>query len=269
MTKLLIYIDVYLGINAVFDFCILWLLAKIWGKRNYLARVVCGAMFGGVSTVLCLILPTALLPFKMIFQYICIPFIMLWISFRKMNVRDFFYRVLCFYSLTFFFGGSLLAFNGGEKIERLLFLTLLLVVCGVIFMPWMKWRREREEKIYDICLFVGEKQIAGRAFLDTGNRLYEPLSHRPVLVCGISIIASSMSQKEWKQWRKKPGVFWIPYRAVGTQKGLLPALEAEKMLIYTPKGTVMKEKVLLGVMEHSPAENDDYQFILHEDFLKC
>ena len=64
----------------------------------------------------------------------------------------------------------------------------------------------------------------------SGNRLREPVSGKPVSVVYIGDLKGFCDSVD--------GVVHIPYRAVGTRAGLLPAVIFEKMEIVWEKRTV-------------------------------
>lgn len=77
-------------------------------------------------------------------------------------------------------------------------------------------------------LFYRGEQREFKALADSGNRLREPVSGRPVSVVYVGDLKGFCDSVD--------GVVYIPYRAVGTRAGLLPAVIFEKMEIVWEKG---------------------------------
>ena len=75
---------------------------------------------------------------------------------------------------------------------------------------------------YQVRLFLNEKSKEFTAMADSGNRLVEPVTGKPV-----SIIAAA-DAKEFLG--EKAGVLMIPYRAVGTENGMLPGVLFDRMV---------------------------------------
>lgn len=59
---------------------------------------------------------------------------------------------------------------------------------------------------------------------------------------------------------------YIPYCSVGTEKGVLPVIRAEKMCIHTGKECWV-EKPLIGICEEDSFTNGEYQMILNPAIL--
>ena len=74
---------------------------------------------------------------------------------------------------------------------------------------------------------------------DSGNRLVEPVTGKPV-----SIIAAA-DAKEFLG--EKAGVLMIPYRAVGTENGMLPGVLFDRMEVMSEEcGSISKEPLFFG-----------------------
>ena len=59
---------------------------------------------------------------------------------------------------------------------------------------------------------------------------------------------------------------YIPYCSVGTEKGVLPVIRAEKMCIHTGQECWV-EKPLIGICEEDSFTNGEYQMILNPAIL--
>ena len=89
-------------------------------------------------------------------------------------------------------------------------------------------------------LDVYKRQI--HALLDTGNSLCDPVTGKPVCILGKRQAGEILKEKELQTLR------YIPYCSVGTEKGVLPVIRAEKMCIHTGQECWV-EKPLIGICE--------------------
>ena len=88
---------------------------------------------------------------------------------------------------------------------------------------------------YQVRLFLNEKSKEFTAMADSGNRLVEPVTGKPV-----SIIAAA-DAKEFLG--EKAGVLMIPYRAVGTENGMLPGVLFDRMEVMSEEcGSIRIER---------------------------
>lgn len=287
--KLVVYIDVYFAVNTIFNFAILALVSRVQKHRQRLLRLLAGAAAGGLGAaiILCFsVLPPGL---GAALQYGLLPFAMVFLSFGFLDKKSFFYQLLSFYGISFLMGGGLLAFRQeGEGMKSLLAAgTVSFLVLWGVLPEWGRRQKELQNE-YEVAVSFGGCWIRGNALLDTGNRLREPVSGKPVVLTELSAIEAGLPEglrkmlNDWSQ-QKSLGeglwqtgeeemeiyrkIRWIPYQAVGTKRGLIPGVEALEMKVGTGKKSCTKEGVMLGIVFEPLAAQGEYQFILHEDIV--
>ncbi len=278
---LVVYIDVYFLVNMAFNFCILLLVRRMQKRKRKVFRLLAGAAAGGLGAAIILFFSALPLAFQAVLQYGLLPGLMLIISFGFSDRRNFFHQLLTFYSIAFFLGGLFLAFR--QEGKGMLPLFALLAVFS--FLLWLffpaAWRRQKEfQREYEVAVSFGEGWIKGKALFDTGNRLREPVSGKPVMLADFSAIKAGLPERlkraveAWSQEKAElentedyQKVRWIPYHAVGTKCGLLPGVEAEQVKIWMGTESITKEGVVLGIVFEALAAQGGYQFILHEDIM--
>ncbi len=114
---------------------------------------------------------------------------------------------------------------------------------------------------YQVRLFLNEKSKEFTAMADSGNRLVEPVTGKPV-----SIIAAA-DAKEFLG--EKVGVIMIPYRAVGTKNGMLPGVLFDRMEVITEEcGSVKIDRPVVAVSKEPLFFGKDFTMILPECLLK-
>ena len=92
---------------------------------------------------------------------------------------------------------------------------------------------------------------------DSGNRLAEPVTGKPV-----SIIAAA-DVKEFLG--EKAGVIMIPYRAVGTKNGMLPGVLFDRMEVLSEEsGNIRIERPIVAVSKEPLFFGKDFAMILPE-----
>ena len=110
---------------------------------------------------------------------------------------------------------------------------------------------------YRVRLFLNEKSKEFTAMADSGNRLVEPVTGKPV-----SIIAAA-DAKEFLG--EKAGVLMIPYRAVGTKNGMLPGVLFDRMEIVSEEsGNIRIEHPIVAISKEPLFFGKDFTMILPE-----
>ncbi len=119
------------------------------------------------------------------------------------------------------------------------------------------------KNLYSIDLRLGELKVTGIALLDTGNCLYDPFFHRPVM------IGEYREMEKIYEMVEAQKVIWIPYHSLGKEHGLIPAIKVDELVIHKENNTISKKNVLVAVARETLSVKSQYQFILHEDHMKA
>ena len=113
---------------------------------------------------------------------------------------------------------------------------------------------------YTVTVYASGESCTIHALLDTGNSLCDPVTGKPVCILGKRQAGEILKEKELQTLR------YIPYCSVGTEKGVLPVIRAEKMCIHTGQECWV-EKPLIGICEEDSFTNGEYQMILNPAIL--
>ncbi len=139
--------------------------------------------------------------------------------------------------------------------SRLVIAVLMTAVLGI----WLF--RQRGRTLYHVSFLYRGKKHELVALLDTGNDLREPVSGKAVCIAEESSIL-------WNILEEKEGVYMIPYHAVGTDAGLLPAVKVHQVKIMDSGGAYHCQEMLLAVYHGRLSAHGKYQMLLHLDYLK-
>ena len=141
-----------------------------------------------------------------------------------------------------------------------------LIVSGLICVLLERFMRQwilRREKIgkdrYHVSLYYRGKEKTFRALADSGNRLCVPGSGKPV---------SLISYEDCVDFCETvSGGFYIPYHAVGTERGMLFALQFEKMEIKKSGRVKTVECPVVAIVKERLSVNGDFSMILPEAYV--
>ena len=139
-------------------------------------------------------------------------------------------------------------------------------------------------ELYEAEIFFQDKSVWAVGLLDTGNNLYDPIFKKPVNIIEQEVINKILSEEQRNyinMWLDNPkvdlnihfnnpdniNVYMIPFSSIGKKKGLLPAIEINKLEIIKGEEKIVIENVLTGIWNGQLSKNNEYQLILHRDLI--
>ena len=163
---------------------------------------------------------------------------------------------------------------GNISMLQLLLRSILFVAGSYIYKIAIMIRREKQQKLCTFVITQKGKSKKGIGLLDTGNLLYAPWNHAPVLVTHYVFIADFFSPQIQDMQKKLfdgeidkslvgTGIVWIPYKSVGNAHGLLPAFYVENVRIYNGRRWKDNPHVLVAFCREKLTLREDYDMILH------
>ena len=118
-------------------------------------------------------------------------------------------------------------------------MTALLILSPIFLYLYIKqfkrWKTTYQ-KYYKINIRVGKKIVKTSGFLDTGNRLCDPISKKPVIL---------IKKNEFKKIEKDQKFIFVPYKTI-TEQGILKCIFIDQMDI---EGVGVYHHLLLGEMK--------------------
>lgn len=222
-----VYIDLIILINFFYDFLIISATSTLLKRNVTLKRIILSSILGEISIVTLFISfdKLVLILFKVLLS-IC----MVYISFgRKKFLENIFY----FYVITIILGGSSYLLGGDEYVINVI---LLMLISPIIITLYIKSIREYKSKIdclYDVILIEGASTYKFNGYLDTGNKLIDPITKLPVIMINKDLNIES---------KKK---FLVPYKVINNES-ILECIKVDKVLV---DGKCIN--VLLGLCEKS------------------
>ncbi|BBI34667.1 sigma-E processing peptidase SpoIIGA [Cohnella abietis] len=151
-------------------------------------------------------------------------------------------------------------------------------------------RQELEQLFWDIEIKVESGSWAVRALLDTGNRLYDPLTRIPVMIMEAAIWKAELPTGWSERLKAEPpdkliaemdtdhteGYPWgnrlrlIPYRAINGNTRLMLAIKPDIVLLSREGHTPLRvSRVLIGLDGGTLSSEGTYQAIVHPDMAKA
>ena len=187
-----IYVDLVMFLNIAMDFLLLLSVSTILKRNAKLYRIILGSFVGGISLIFLFISLNNLLLF--IFKLV-ISILMILVTFSFKNIKYFINNLLYLYLSSIILGGGLYLLdiqinyhhNGFVFIDNSFSINMLvlIIISPFIIYSYIKSMRHYKtnySNFYQVDLYLHHKIFKFIAFLDTGNRLYDPYHHRPVVL---------------------------------------------------------------------------------------
>lgn len=245
-------------INFFFDFLLLLSVSIILRRNTNIYRILFGSFIGGLS-ILCLFINFTSL--QLFIFKIFISIIMTLISFGYKNIKYTFRNLFFLYMASIVLGGflyflniqfsyqqkGLIFFHNGLSIN----IVILIIFCPIIlyiYCKQIKFLKTNYNHYYKIKMIFKEKTYNLTAFLDTGNKLTDIYTKKPIILIDKDI--------------KPDNFFYIPYQGVN-KSGLLKCFKIDKLEI---EGKIFP-KVIVGILENK-IKIDGVECILHERIVE-
>ena len=284
-----VYVDVLLVLNYIINTFLLLGTAKLAGRSPKRRRIVAAALFGSLGSL------TIFLPFMGFFVSIASKLFLsaaiVLLAFGFVHKAEFLKQWFLFFAVNFSFAGSMLGiwmlfaphgmlyYNGIVYFHissGVLIAATIAAYALLTLLARLQKHARIQQGLYTAEVHFQEKKIFLTGIVDTGNRLYEPFSNTPVMVCGIDAAAplfpSSLAEeiKTGKVVTQSFSSFgipvrFIPYQGVGAN-GVLPAVRLD-FLTLSCSGE--QKKVESAYLALSPQEigGKDYNALLSPDFI--
>lgn len=254
------YIDLFIIQNLIYDYLILTGVAILTDEEFQYSRLLIGLSIG-------LLLSTFLFTIDITFLIGLVPFLMIWIVFKKQTVKAYGTKVLYFYCLSMILSGSIYSIAHFIKFEMtiipyiisLLIISLFITICYILKVRWIGEQQTIQQFTYQVKIFCGEKEIKGIGFVDTGNHLLDEKTRQPILIIpkiklsGGSVI-DFLKERNIACWHTH-------YSVINEDEQLL--------LVFRPTVLLIDDKVirnvLIGVIDNTFV---DYDFLLQPKMVQ-
>lgn len=262
-------------INFTMDYLVLSIVKRVMHYEARRRNIAAAAAVGALWAVLVSLFIGIPMVIGLLITYLGVSSLMVWLAFRTKGARNLAKGVVSLYLATFLVSGAMNAIYqytaAGAYIELILRgrmteampgITFLLLVAGILFgarylLGWIMEAQRGRTHLYEVTIHYRGKKKTVTALLDTGNRLYEPVTKRPVHVVtyeALKEICESVSS-----------VIYIPFSSVGKQSGMMPGIFLDEIEIHLENEVKKIEKPLVAVCSRPLSEDGQYQMLLHEE----
>lgn len=270
-----LYIDVVFLVNLVMDIVVLSMVKVILKVKTSALRIVLGGVIGALWTCILAVYPMLPVLLQGAVTYAVVGGLMVKVGLRTKGVRGLVKGILGLYLASVALGGLMMALYQhtriGYYIEQLirggyaqgipLIIWALLTTAAVFGLKYL-WLnvieiQRQKSHLYEVTLKYGGRVVKTTGFLDTGNLLFDPISHRPVHI---------VSEKLWQVlYQEGEPVRMIPFHTIGSEGGVMPGLLLDYMTVGGDYPERVMEKPLIAVSPKPLCGDGSYEILLHEE----
>ena len=188
-----VYVDLVFLMNFYLDFLLLMTTSIILKRNASLKRLLIGAIFGSISILFLFWNITSV--FLFLFK-IVIAFLMIGITFGYKDRKYFFNNFGYFYMISVILGGFLYYLNlefsythiGMIFIHKgiqvnVVFLLIISPLILYVYYRQAKKLKSNYQFMYSVKIVLkNEESFLLHGFLDTGNRLVDPITNKPIIL---------------------------------------------------------------------------------------
>lgn len=201
-----IYYEEVFILNFLLDFMILYGTKRILKRNNKLIRVVIGSIVGSFTTFLLFINISNLL---LLILKIIISLILVLIVFGKRNIIK---NTMYFYILSIIIGGSAYLLDINNKF----FLVISsFIVISILIREFILYKEIYPNK-YLVTIIINKKKYCLEGFIDTGNRLVDPISKKSIILVNLNIDSERC--------------IYVPYKALNCT-GIIKCIKPDKIIV--------------------------------------
>lgn len=295
-----IYLDILFILNFIMDYFIFWTVSKMIHQKVSWKRLLLGSLMA--SSLYCLVVIAPILRSVHIIIYLLtLPLIPLKIIFNPKNLKEWLQTFMIANITALLMGGvsygmfywiqqeNIISFykNTYENfsIKVLILSTLSSYLLIQTYRYYMQKRNTGLQKLYLIkIVYKGEKADL-YTMLDTGNKVYDPITKKPVIIVEYKKIKQLLPEKlkalytenkvditmivqEASQGEFGARIRLIPYSSLGNPNGMLLGFKADQVFLEEDgvKDRLI-EDVIIAIYEQNLSTEDTYHGLLHGDFI--
>ncbi|HPF20369.1 MAG TPA: sigma-E processing peptidase SpoIIGA [Syntrophomonas sp.] len=285
-----VYADLTFLLNVSMDFLLLWLTARLCHLSIAYRRLLLAACLGGFYGVGQLISAGSILytlPAKLV-----VSCLLLLVACPSKAWAQFGKAFMVFYGLSFITAGASLAAASlvptGEDASWSMY-YLVAGVSALISIAIFAERFFRQTLLpvllkYQVRLCFDNKCCRGQGFLDTGNGLRDPLTHRPIVVAEFALVQSCLPEEiccameddlneeqrlealSHSQWGNR--VRLIPFSSLGKKNGMLIGLRCDELGIRVGQREMLHKNLVVAIYPYKLSANGDYQLLIPSEVVQ-
>lgn len=226
-----IYIDLVIIINFIFDLFILKTVNGVLRRNVAFKRIILGGVVGEVSILFFLVDNL----YVMLIMKILLAIVINIVTFGFHDYRYLINNLAYFYMTSIILGGFVFFLKINKINYMIIILLSPLFLLGDQMMK--KNLRNKYQNYYDVLIvFKNKRMVRVRGYLDTGNKLVDPMTKRSILVLNKKVLKGVVQIRN---------PLYVGYNVVNSHsmmKCIVPS--------YVEVNNLKNERVLIGIMDN-------------------
>ncbi len=245
---MVIYLDIIFLINFIIDFALLLTVNIALKRYSHISKLLLSSLLGSISLLSLFINIPKLLLFLL---KVILALFMVLIAFGYKNIKYTLSNIIYFYMVSIILGGFLyflkiefsyqnhgLVFYYHGLTINYLFILLLAPFILYVFIKSLNILKEIKNYYYKITIFFDSTtSLTIPAFLDTGNKLKDPITNKPIILLNKKLIKGKYNIRS---------PMYIPYNSLN-HHSLLECFKPEKIYLNNQE----LKNYLIGLSETS------------------
>ena len=231
--------------------------ANLFLKRCRKMRwLLLGAAVSAVLGLCCILLCRNYLLYCLLTHFL-INTLMTVICFGRCDRRQFFENWVAVYLVVLLLGGAFAWLQESgilSKSRGVAIAAAVTVTCGLL--RYLGRRRAFGSHVRRAWLGKDARRMALSAYWDSGNQLRDPYTGQPICILSYSVAEKFVDQTKDRIW-------FVPYRALGAEDGLLAVMDVDEMILQDGRQMRRYEHMAVGIAQKGLLEDKEYDLILH------
>lgn len=261
-TESKIYLENVFLLNLIMNCYLLKLTGSVQKRKIRFFRVFAGSVLGAAGYCVLLCIPDFTHGWMIPLGMSGIGILMIRIGLEIKRFRELVYTVGWMFTMAFLLGGFIIFLKG--KIPFIYrYENTMVFVAGMGFVGYELLKKgleayfcKKENTLRKVKISTDMGTVEIMAFVDTGNRLIDPVSQKPVAV---------LEEESWQKmtgWMRPEKYRVIPFYSIGKAHGLLDGYEVGCMEVDSEMGVRQHENVIIAIFKGKLSKTGGYQMIL-------
>ena len=279
-----VYIDVFFVVNLLPCFWVLCLTNQLLIGADNSVRAICGAAVGAVGNCLIFVFTKELFSPQNGIFYVMTAVLMVSIGCDVKGIKDLILKMCVFFECNFLLGGFLFVFS--QRIREGIFtfgaMTMFCYWILYIGIRLCKYLKRKRDLYCEVLVALNGRGIKVKGLYDTGNCLYDRATGKSVCVMEKDSFFQLLTEKQQqfmdsfcameitveKEAKEKMDCFqrlnprFLPYTSVGCEKGLLPIVTVDKLIIKEQREEKQILHAAVGISYTKLSEKRRFQAIM-------
>lgn len=275
-----IYLDIFFSVNFLMNLLILEIMNVFLKKRLISGKSVAAAAVGAFFAVAVIVYGIRNRMILFLILYLIVSCLIIRIAYGKTTGKGLVQYIAGYYLVAVFTAGILMFVKNTAGIHNLPFLFLLAAAILILFLAKKmrfigNYGIHGGQNVFPVKICYRGRSITGTGFLDTGNQLYEPVSHEAVTIVEYRLFQKMLTDNEQSEFNSaihdrnselfgKLLLRYIPFHSLGRENDFLLGVRADDMEIrVNNKETVHTGKIWLGIYDRYLSADGGYEVLLN------